>query len=132
MTQRLPLSRERLQGLVRSLGGEDAFKDLMRQFYRTMAQDVMIGFFFTGKDPDSIADKQSLFVLHSAGLIQSPPEHGPATAHRNLAPILAGHFDRRIRILEEVLAKAGVSTGDIDTWVGFEESFRKMVESRPR
>jgi truncated hemoglobin YjbI len=130
MTQRPPLTRERLQGLVRSLGGEDAFKDLMRQFYRAMARDLMIGFFFDGKDPDSVADKQSLFVLHSAGLIQSPPEHGPATAHRHLAPILKGHFDRRMRILEEVLLSAGVSATDIDTWVGFEESFRKVVESR--
>jgi truncated hemoglobin YjbI len=129
MTQRSPLSRQRLQELIRSLGGEEAFKDLMRRFYRVMADDVMIGFFFAGRDPDTIADKQSLFVLHSAGLIQAPPEHGPATAHRNLAPILKGHFDRRIRILNEVLQNAGVSAGDIKTWVGFEESFRKVVES---
>lgn len=101
----------------------------MRRFYRVMADDVMIGFFFSGRDPDTIADRQSLFVLHSAGLIQSPPEHGPATAHRNLAPILKGHFDRRVRILREVLQDAGVSGGDIETWVGFEESFRKVVES---
>ena len=95
-----------------------------------MTADLMIGFFFNGRDPDTIADKQSRFVLHSAGLIQSPPDHGPATAHRNLAPILTGHFDRRLRILESVLREAGVSEPDILTWVGFEESFRKVVESK--
>jgi len=130
MTLNTPLSRERLQDLVRSVGGELAFKDLMRRFYRAMTTDVLIGFFFNGKDVDTVADKQSSFVLHSAGLIQSPPEHGPATAHRNLAPILKGHFDRRLRILEETLRAGGVSEKDISTWVGFEESFRKVVESK--
>jgi truncated hemoglobin YjbI len=129
MTQRPPLSRQNLQELIRSLGGVDAFETLMRRFYRVMADDVMIGFFFAGRDPDTIADKQSRFVLHSAGLIQAPPGQGPATAHRNLAPILKGHFDRRIQILGEVLRASGVSGADIETWVGFEESFRKVVES---
>jgi truncated hemoglobin YjbI len=130
MSHTLPISRERIRDLIRSLGGEEAFRVLMRKFYRAMTADLMIGFFFAGRDPDTIADKQSRFVLHSAGMIDSPPDHGPATAHRNLAPILKGHFDRRIRILEEVLHEAGISEPDIRTWVGFEESFRKVVESK--
>jgi hypothetical protein len=94
-----------------------------------MAADLMIGFFFAGKDTDGIADRQTAFVLHSAGLIRSRPEHGPATAHRHLPPILKGHFDRRIRILEETLREAGITESAISTWAGFEESFRKVVES---
>jgi truncated hemoglobin YjbI len=54
----------------------------------------------------------------------------PAQAHEKLAPILSGHFDRRLRILEQTLSAHGVSEEDTRTWVGFEEAFRDGIVAK--
>jgi truncated hemoglobin YjbI len=93
-----------------------------------MSQDVMLGFFFDGRDLDSIADRQTGFLLKSAGL-PTPLDsiRAPAKAHQNIPPILTGHFDRRIVLLKEVLAAYGLNSSQIERWIGFEESFRSQV-----
>ena len=92
-----------------------------------MSEDVLIGFFFAGKDLKEIALRQSQFILNAAGLIKVYSGRGPASAHLSLAPILAGHFDRRLILLRETLIEAHVSQVDIDLWLNFEEGFRAMV-----
>ena len=128
MTTSKPVtSREALQSLIRSVGGEVRLRELMIRFYKAMAQDLLIGFFFEGRDPVSVAEKQSSFLLHLAGIGSNPEGRGPATAHQALPPILNGHFDRRLRILETVLHESGLPEPVIRIWVNFEESFRKVV-----
>ena len=89
----------------------------------------MIGFFFDGKDLNHIADQQAAFILNAAGLRDRFEGKGPSTAHVALPPILPGFFDRRLRILEEVLASHHIPPSLAEAWVRFEAGFRAVVVS---
>ena len=92
-----------------------------------MSQDVLIGFFFTGKNIETIADHQEQFLLFAMGVHATYSGKPPHTAHVALPPILGGHFDRRLVILEETLKDHGLSAQDIRTWLNFETAFRDLI-----
>jgi hemoglobin len=92
-----------------------------------MSADILIGFFFDGKDIALTASRQADFILAAGGFIDRFEGRGPASAHTALPPILSGHFDRRLQILREVLNENQVPTDAIETWVQFEEGFREVV-----
>ena len=125
--------REELNALftqvIQQLGGETEFRNVLHDFYQRMLNDVMIGFFFEGKDIVHIADQQANFILMAAGLREKYEGKGPATAHTALPPILPGFFDRRLRILEETLKAYSIEPKLAAQWVQFEESFRAVVVS---
>lgn len=107
--------------------GEARVRAILKDFYRRLAADVMLGFFFTGRDLDRIADKQADFLLRAMGARATYEGRAPAQAHEKLPPILSGHFDRRLRILETTLADHGLSAEDIRIWVAFESAYRDAV-----
>jgi len=124
--------RTRLQGIVNSLGPDldertKRLQGILEDFYVRMAEDIIVGFFFTGRDLKHIAHQQAQFILNAAGLIPKFEGKGPSTAHVALPPILAGHFDRRIVILRETLVAHGLPSEVVESWVGFEASFRDMI-----
>jgi truncated hemoglobin YjbI len=123
------LAKPELKKLYERIGGEENLTRILLDFYGRMARDVLIGFFFAGKDVDAIAMKQKSFLMRAFGVTQSYSGKPPAQAHENLAPILYGHFDRRIQILEETLRDHGLAVEDIRTWVGFENAFREQIVS---
>jgi len=123
----IPLTKPALARLYLNLGSEAGLTRILRDFYRRMASDTMIGFFFAGHDTDRIADQQRAFLMRAMGATSSYTGIAPAQAHAKLPPILAGHFDRRLRILEETLRAHGVSDEDIRTWVSFESAFRDQI-----
>lgn len=120
-------SREEMKNLVEAVGGISRLREILHFFYKVMSTDLMIGFFFDGKNLEHISLKQSEFMLMAAGLIEKFEGKGPSTAHVELAPILSGHFDRRLVLLEEVLNRYKLSKEQVHTWLSFEESFRKIV-----
>ena len=95
-----------------------------------MSQDILIGFFFDGKDSDSIADKQLEFLLVAMGVQPQFQGKGPAQAHLGLPPILKGHFDRRIFILAETLKDHGLEEKEIKAWISFEKAFENVVVTK--
>jgi hemoglobin len=127
MTGEIPLGKPALARLYQAVGQEAGLTRILRDFYRRMAADTMIGFFFADKDTDSIADRQRAFLMRAMGAAPSYAGLAPADAHGALPPILAGHFDRRLRILEETLRAHSVPEEDIRTWVGFESAFRSQI-----
>lgn len=112
------------------VGGEARLRLILEEFYSELAKDVLVGFFFDGKDVTQIAHKQEEFLLRAMGARPSYTGLPPARAHDKLAPILAGHFDRRIEILKQVLARFGLSPADQAAWIKFEMSFRKPIVSQ--
>ncbi len=126
------MTTQKLQALILELGGPPRLLHLLERFYERMSQDVMIGFFFDGKDLQQIASKQQEFILKAAGLSPRYSGKNPATAHLTLPPILDGHFDRRIQLLKELLAEEKVSSVSIATWIEFESAFRNVVVATPR
>jgi truncated hemoglobin YjbI len=120
-----------LKSLYKNIGESDGLRTILRDFYLRMSQDTMIGFFFAGKNIVEIADRQHQFISRAMGASASYTGKPPAQAHEALPPILPGHFDRRLRILEETLRTHGLSAEDIRTWLEFENSFRAGIVSEP-
>lgn len=110
---------------------EAKLKVIVRDFYERMSKDVLIGFFFTGKDLAPIADQQADFLLFASGLKNEYQGKLPTFAHIQLPPILQGHFDRRLVILKETLREHGIADKDIRTWIEFENAFRNVVQKDP-
>ena len=121
--------RSDLQGIYQRIGGEKALRLILHDFYSRMAEDIMIGFFFDGKDLAAIAQKQGDFLMRAMGARESFSGKAPAQAHLEIAPILSGHFDRRLQILEDTLRAHKVTDEDIRTWVEFESLFRAAIVS---
>lgn len=101
--------------------------EFLMPFYQTMANDLLIGFFFANKDLRAISSKQAEFLWRAAGLSHTYSGHAPATAHLGLAPILDGHFDRRLRLLESHLRHLGLDAEEIGIWVSLENAFRGSI-----
>jgi hemoglobin len=123
----LSLVKPELKKLYERAGGEQGLGEILRDFYARMARDVLIGFFFAGKDVDAIAMRQKSFLMRAFGVSASYSGKAPADAHTELPPILRGHFDRRLQLLEETLRDHGLAAEDIRTWVGFENAFRDQI-----
>jgi truncated hemoglobin YjbI len=125
--------RNALESLYQHLGSEAELKRIMRLFYERMAADVMLGFFFFGRDLHAIADRQADFLLRAMGARSSYSGRPPAQAHDQLPPILPGHFDRRAVILSEVLRDQAIPPELAKAWLDFEAAFRDAVvtEQKP-
>jgi truncated hemoglobin YjbI len=127
----LPDPKSLFQNLTRHFGDEEKAREavvkILRDFYLRMSKDLLIGFFFAGKKIEAIADKQAEFLLRAMGARASYSGKAPADAHTELPPILSGHFDRRLRILEETLTAHDVPKPEVESWVAFEEAFRDRI-----
>ena len=122
----LPLEKPELRALGQFLG-EERIRGIIRRFYDRIAADVLIGFFFEGHDLDKIAALQSAFVLRAMGLTTTYSGKPPAAAHANLAPILSGHFDRRLTLLDAHLTAEGLTSTQRGVWLAFENAFRDSI-----
>ena len=101
--------------------------EILSIFYQNQERDVMIGFFFTGRDLVAIATKQAAFILKATGLVNEYTGKSPGQAHTALPPIRLGQFNRRIEILRDTLNAAGLSSEQVTAWVAFEKMFEKAV-----
>lgn len=127
----ISLTRPRLKALFDAIGGEAGLTETLETFYARMASDAMLGFFFFGRNPAEIAGRQRDFMLRAMGVRQVYTGKPPGRAHTALPPIRRGMMDRRLTILREVLAARGLAPEHIETWVGFEDSFRDVVVNAP-
>ena len=132
---KLSLMRIQLQTMVRSLGTDfeaqqRKLNSLLIDFYQRMNDDLLIGFFFQGKDLQHIAHQQTQFLLNAAGMIEKFEGKGPHSAHMEMPPILDGHFDRRLVLLRETLKAHEVPEHMIELWISFESTFRNVVVSK--
>ncbi|MEK7691242.1 MAG: group 1 truncated hemoglobin [Bdellovibrionota bacterium] len=109
------------------LGTSGRLRSLLDDFYERASKDILIGFFFLGKDLSAIAQKQTEFLLRAMGQTDRYSGRSPAHAHLGLAPILGGHFDRRTVLLRNTMADHGLSPAAQDAWVQFEALFRESI-----
>ena len=116
-----------LSKLYVELGVPEKIEEILTAFYLKMSKDVMLGFFFTGKDLHQIVNQQKAFLLRAMGVSDSYHGKVPARAHTKIAPILKGHFDRRMLLLRQTLTEFGISAEGIATWISFEEGFRRAL-----
>ena len=123
----IALGKPELKRVFEHAGGENGVRAILKDFYARMSRDLLIGYFFDGHDTDAIADKQAEFLLRAMGARATYSGKAPAQAHEKLPKILRGHFDRRLRILEETLRGHGLEEEYVRTWVAFENAFRDAI-----
>lgn len=126
--------RPRLQGLYAFLGpaperADARVREILDDLYERLAKDILVGFFFDGKDVKRIAEKQAEFILRAMGARAAYSGKSPASAHLSIAPILAGHFDRRVVVLRETLEAHGLPPEHVQTWIDFENAYRASIVS---
>src|SRR5206468_2461996 len=63
----LSVSKPELKAIYPRAGGQEGLARILHDFYRRMSKDVLIGFYFDGKDIDAIADKQMEFLMRPMG-----------------------------------------------------------------
>jgi hemoglobin len=122
--------RDRLDkdwSIVEALGGEERFEALITRFYDRLFVDPMIGFFFAGKDKRHLVVSQMAYLQAHLGDRRGVYE-GPSirASHAHL-PILVGHFDRRHKILVEVLDEFAVADPARKAWLELDASLRDFV-----
>lgn len=113
--------------VVERVGGLDAMRVILRDFYDRLFADPMIGFFFAGRDKALLVERQLQFTAAALGAPGVVYEGKPIPeAHAGL-PILKGHFDRRHKVLGDVLEAHGVDAESRAAWLAFDRSFRRAV-----
>lgn len=123
----ISVSKPELRRIFAQIGGEAGLRAILQDFYRRMSGDLLIGYFFEGKDLDAIAEKQKEFLMRAMDAAPSYSGKAPAQAHLALPPIFSGHFNRRLRILEETLRDHGLDQAAVSAWITFESAFREGI-----
>jgi len=115
--------------LVEELGGEERFRAMMQDFYDRLFDDVLVGFLFQPHDKERLIESQMAYLSAHLG-DRSGTYEGPTIreAHARL-PILAGHFDRRHKVLADVLEEWEVPEHVREEWLELDLSLRKFVVS---
>src|SRR5687768_3046185 len=108
------------------LGGEPVLRTIIREFVERMTSDAMIGFFFSSVDKRRLAEMEYRFTARFLG---APIEYtGKQIKDAHAAhPIMGGQFDRRRKILEEVIDEYGVPPEVKRTWLQHVDSMRRLV-----
>lgn len=113
--------------LEKSAPIENALEDVLQKFYTAMLKDTMIGFFFAGKDINKIVQGQMSLLLTVMGVREKYTGVPVGQAHLNLPPILEGHFNRRLVILQQTLEKYNFSKDAVKDWLEFEKKFHNVI-----
>ena len=107
--------------------GPEKLRAVIVDFYDRVFADVMIGFHFAGKDKQRLIDKE--FELAARMLGASHIEYTGKTmreAHAKHA-ILGGQFDRRRKILEDVLEAHGIDPEVRAQWIDHTNAMRSQI-----
>jgi hemoglobin len=109
-----------------AIGGEAPVRAVLRALYDKLFEDPMVGFLFEGKDKTHIVEQQVAFTCAFLGGPQRYLGKPLPEAHARL-PLLPGHFDRRHRLLEQVLSEERVPEAARLVWLRIDESLRPSV-----
>ena len=113
--------------LAEEVGGEARLRELVDDFYERVFDDPIIGFLFQGHDRRRLVDKQVEYMRARLGEEEVEYTGEPIRqAHRNL-PITVGQFDRRHKILRDVLEDWDVPEPVREAWLELDAALRELV-----
>ena len=121
------MARDQDWNLSEEVGGLERLEEMMREFYRRVFDDMLIGFFFEGTDFDEIVAAQVEYVRARLGNEDVAYTGKPIRRAHQKHPILVGHFDRRHKLLQDVLREYEVPEHVFEAWVELEQSLRDLV-----
>jgi truncated hemoglobin YjbI len=108
------------------VGGEVGLSTILRDFLERVRRDVMIGYHFDGVDMTRLLRFEVEFArehLGGPGDYSGRPLHAAHAPHR----ILGGHFDRRLRLLEQTLEDHGVPAEVTLRWLSHNRDLRAQI-----
>jgi len=108
------------------VGGEAGLHAIIREFMSAVFDDPMIGFLFAGKPKARIAELEYRFAAEHLGGGVRYDGRPLGVAHAR-TPISSGHFERRLRILLDTLARHGVPADVQARWAAHVEARRAEV-----
>lgn len=111
---------------IEALGGMDGLRTILRDLYDRLYEDVLIGFFFQPHPKEHLVEMQARFTARALGA-PVPYDGKPIRAAHEALPILPGHFDRRHRLLQQVLAEHAVPAETAAAWLALDASLRPLV-----
>jgi hemoglobin len=115
-----------LSSAYSAIGGEARVREVLQALYDRLFIDPMVGFLFDGKDKQHIVEQQVAFTCRFLGGPQTYDGPSLPRAHARL-PLLPGHFDRRHRLLEQVLDDCGVPEEVRRVWLEIDLALRPSV-----
>ncbi len=113
--------------LAAQLGDIEVMRHVLDTFYRKLFADVLVGFFFAGRDRDALVERQLEFTARAFGYDVAYAGKPVREVHAALPPILAGHFDRRHKLLGDAITEHALSEDIRTAWLEFDRSFRAVV-----
>ena len=115
-----------MTSLYDAIGGEPAVRAVLQSLYDKLFDDPIVGFLFQGKDKQHIVVQQLAFTCHFLG---GPQEYEgrPLPAVHSALPLLPGHFDRRHRLLAQVLDEQRVADEVKRVWLRIDETLRPSI-----
>lgn len=105
---------------------ESELPGIMERFYDALFNDLMIGFFFAGKDKARLIEAQSRFTraaLGGGGAWEGP---SMVRVHKPLK-IFTGQFFRRHQILKEVLESSALPKELCEAWLAFDLNLKNLI-----
>jgi hemoglobin len=109
-----------------SIGGEPAVRAILSSLYDELFEDPMVGFLFRGRDKARIVAQQVALTCSFLGGPQRYEGVPLPEAHASL-PLLAGHFDRRRHLLEQVLDRRAVPADARAEWLRVDDALRASI-----
>lgn len=88
-------------------GGPEKLRTMLRDFYDTVFDDVMIGYLFKGADKNRLVERELELTLRALGADAHYRGRPIAEVHARL-PIMGGHFMRRRVLLSEAMVRHGL------------------------
>lgn len=115
-----------MAALYDKIGG-DALRAVVTEFYRRIFADTMIGFLFHGKDRQRLIDKEWEFTANLLGAPGVKYTGRPMRKAHAASPILGGHFERRLKILRDVLAEHAIDPEVQAAWIDHTLALRNQI-----
>ncbi|MFN7975298.1 MAG: group 1 truncated hemoglobin [Acidobacteriota bacterium] len=106
--------------------GAEKLRAVLAAFYDRLFEDVMIGFFFRGKDKARLVEKEWELTARLLGAPVSYTGRVLREAHAS-SPIMGGHFDRRLQILKETLRDHDVPAAVAEAWISHTNALRGQI-----
>ncbi len=115
-----------MTSLYDEVGREAGVRRVLQALYDRLFDDAIVGFLFQGKDKPRIVERQVEFTCAFFGGPNRYRGSPLPEAHASL-PLLPGHFDRRHRVLGQVLEELGVAPEVRAAWLRLDEGLRSSV-----
>jgi hemoglobin len=105
---------------------KDQMPVLMKDFYDRLFDDIMVGFFFMGRDKQELIDKQVEFMTVMFG---GPNSYRGLSLRKVHIPlnIFEGQFFRRHQVLKETLQDHKVDQDIQDHWLDLDMSLKEKI-----